>query len=61
MTFIVLGFVIMVLVQLIEGEHDHIHGHEEYSICKIDPSSAFKDITSNSINVTCIDGNFTIM
>ena len=60
-TFIVLGFVIMVLVQLIEGEHDHHHHGDEH--CQIDPSKAFINVTKtqSSVNVTCIHGKFTIL
>lgn len=59
----------MVLVQLIEGEHSHGHGHEheheeeESSICSIFPAEIFKQCNNQfeSVNVTCHDGNFTIL
>jgi hypothetical protein len=57
-TFIVLGFVIMVLVQLIEGEHHHGGDHHQ-SVCQIDPTT-FAKYTS-SVNITCHAGNITII
>lgn len=57
----------MVLVQLLEGEHDHGHGghhheheheHEHASICSFDPSQM--NLTQ-SVNVTCVDGTLSVM
>ena len=60
--FIVLGFVIMVLVQLLEGEHDHHHHSEEnHSVCEIDPKEYFKNISTSLVNVTCIDEDLKIL
>ena len=59
-TFIVLGFVVMILVSLLEGEHHHHHGEEE-EMCNINPKSIFEQYsTTESLNVTCHHGVFVI-
>merc|ERR1711899_209687 len=62
-SFISLGFIIMILVQLLEGEHHH-HSSEAlelFSICEINPEEVFKDVSTKLANVTCIDGEFNIL
>ena len=61
-TFIVLGFVVMILVSLLEGEHHHHHHHDEEEVmCNINPKSVFEQYSSTeSLNVTCHDGVFVI-
>ena len=52
----------MVLVQLLEGEHDHHHHSEEgHSVCEIDPKEFFKNISTSLVNVTCIDEDLKIL
>ena len=61
-TFIVLGFVVMILVSLLEGEHHHHHHHDKEEVmCNINPKSVFEQYSSTeSLNVTCHDGVFVI-
>ncbi len=68
MTFIVLGFVVMILVQLIEasqGGHSHDGGdhsdddHGEDDVCTLLPA-AFANIKT-PVNITCTEGNMIIM
>lgn len=59
-----LGFVTMILVGLLEGDHHH-HGEEEadaFSICQIDKSALMDEFgSSNNLNVTCHHGNFSVL
>ena len=60
-TFIVLGFVTMICVQMIEGEHHHHHGghhDEKVELCQLDIGefAAFKSV----VNVTCHEGVLTV-
>ena len=58
-TFIVLGFIVMILVSLLEGEHHHFEGEEEF--CNINPKNIFEQYSSiDSLNVTCNHGAFMI-
>ena len=51
----------MVLVQLLEGEHDHLHHSENHSVCEIDPKEVFKNISTSLVNVTCVDEDLIIL
>ena len=59
-TFIVLGFVVMILVSLLEGDHHHHHkGKPEY--CSINPQDLLAQYAdTESLNVTCQKGSFVI-
>merc|ERR1719436_853021 len=56
-SFIVLGFIVMILVQLLEGDHHHHHlsnqKMELFSVCEINPLEVFKNISTVTANVTC--------
>ena len=47
-------------MQLLEGEHDHLHHSEKPSVCEIDPNEIFKNI-STLVNVTCINEDLKIL
>jgi len=58
-SFISLGFVVMILVSLLEGDHHHHKGPETF--CVINPQTVFAQYTdSESLKVTCQKGYFVI-
>merc|ERR1711997_1121824 len=71
-TFIVLGFVVMILVELIEGKHHH-HGHhaQKSEVCTMNLTSLwtknnFSDAGASAVpelqvNVTCLGGELKLL
>jgi len=62
-SFIVLGFIVMILVQLLEGDHHHHHmgKMKQVSVCEINPTEVFLNISTVTANVTCQNEKFEIL
>lgn len=60
-SFITFGFVVMILVSLLEGDHHHHHHKGSGAFCAINPQTVFAQYTdTESLNVTCQKGSFVI-
>jgi len=63
-SFIILGFIVMICVQLIEGDHHHHQGddhhhHHEPSELKVKDISSF--CQRKNLNFECSNGNFSLI